>query len=874
MIKFINDLAIKTQIIGIILLVTFLIHSVGFTYITIWDIKRIKKEIQTNLVLNTKLVANNCVVPLTFGDDEEATYALSHLKNIEFIESACLYDKEGIVFARYPDTLNENSILVLQEHQDNRFKDGFFYVKELVFYQNQMYGTLLIKANSNQLRTASRKIILTLILLSLVLDLLAIVLASKMHRYISLPIVKLKNHFDTVAQSHDYSQRIEKQNNDEIGDLYDEFNDLLIQIQNRISERVRAETQLRESQEKLDFALQGGDIGIWEWDLETNRVIWDTKVEKMFGLDEGSFKQTYEAFKNCLHPDDIALTEKAIKNAIHDNAPFDTIFRVVWRNNEIKFMRTKALLSKNEEGQAIKMIGVCSDVTEIKEAEGLILRNKNRLDYSLRSISTGAWELNLVRMDSWRSLKHDQIFGYSEMLPEWTYDMFLEHVIPKDREMVNEKFEYAISTKSDWNFECRINRVGGDIRWILGKGNHEINESNEAVKMFGVVQDITERKLVEEKMQESEKKYRSLLRLIPLPLCLNDNYGRITYMNERFEQVFGYKLNDIQTFDMWIEKAYPDVKYREWVRNSWSSAVEKAKKDNTDIESIEYKVSCKDGKELIILISGIIIEEGLLVTFIDITPRIKNELKIKKLNNELETRVRKRTAQLEAVNKELETFTYSVSHDLKAPLRGIDGYSKLLQDSLKNQIDEEANSFLTIIRDSALKMNQIIDDLLEFSRLERSQMRMGKIVIKDLIESIVSIYNKDLESGKFELNTDIGAVELLADSKGLTIALRNLIDNAIKFSKEKSKPIIKIAPEENSSSWIFCVEDNGIGFDMKYKEKIFEIFQRLHRAEEFPGTGIGLAMVFKAMQRMNGKVRAESTPGKGSTFFLEIPKLS
>jgi light-regulated signal transduction histidine kinase (bacteriophytochrome) len=325
---------------------------------------------------------------------------------------------------------------------------------------------------------------------------------------------------------------------------------------------------------------------------------------------------------------------------------------------------------------------------------------------------------------------------------------------------------------------------------------------------------------------------------------------------------------------MWIEKAYPDVKYREWVRNSWSSAVEKAKKDNTDIESIEYKVSCKDGKELIILISGIIIEEGLLVTFIDITPRIKNELKIKKLNNELETRVRKRTAQLEAVNKELETFTYSVSHDLKAPLRGIDGYSKLLQDSLKNQIDEEANSFLTIIRDSALKMNQIIDDLLEFSRLERSQMRMGKIVIKDLIESIVSIYNKDLESGKFELNTDIGAVELLADSKGLTIALRNLIDNAIKFSKEKSKPIIKIAPEENSSSWIFCVEDNGIGFDMKYKEKIFEIFQRLHRAEEFPGTGIGLAMVFKAMQRMNGKVRAESTPGKGSTFFLEIPKLS
>jgi light-regulated signal transduction histidine kinase (bacteriophytochrome) len=266
-------------------------------------------------------------------------------------------------------------------------------------------------------------------------------------------------------------------------------------------------------------------------------------------------------------------------------------------------------------------------------------------------------------------------------------------------------------------------------------------------------------------------------------------------------------------------------------------------------------------------------KDHVAVFVLDITERKQAEDSIKNLNEELELRVKQRTAQLEAVNNELETFTYSVSHDLKAPLRGIDGYSKLLLDIYGSKLTEEANYFLTTIRSSTIQMNQLIEDLLEYSRLERSQMRSEKIQIKNLIVSIVSLYQVEINNGKYLLKIDVPDIELVADSNGLTIALRNLLENSLKFTRGKSSPAIEISLNEKPTSWTITISDNGIGFDMKYQQRIFEIFQRLHRVEDFPGTGIGLAMVSKAMQRMQGKVWAESTLNVGSSFYLEIPKL-
>ncbi|MCF8358985.1 MAG: transporter substrate-binding domain-containing protein [Prolixibacteraceae bacterium] len=240
--------------------------------------------------------------------------------------------------------------------------------------------------------------------------------------------------------------------------------------------------------------------------------------------------------------------------------------------------------------------------------------------------------------------------------------------------------------------------------------------------------------------------------------------------------------------------------------------------------------------------------------------------------NRITAELKQERQKLEAVNKELETFTYSVSHDLKAPLRGIDGYSKLLAELYANELNDEAKHFIKTIRSSTQQMNQLIEDLLHYSRLERSRVLHEKVNLKKIIDSILSLNRDDIEQYGFKMKVNVDNTVVVADSNGLMMALRNLMENAVKFSKASPKPEIEINLNENAASWVISVKDNGIGFDMKYNERIFNIFQRLNRPEDYPGTGIGLALVAKAMHRMGGSVRAESSPGKGATFFLEIPK--
>ncbi len=238
----------------------------------------------------------------------------------------------------------------------------------------------------------------------------------------------------------------------------------------------------------------------------------------------------------------------------------------------------------------------------------------------------------------------------------------------------------------------------------------------------------------------------------------------------------------------------------------------------------------------------------------------------------LERRVAKRTAELEAKNRELETFTYSVSHDLKAPLRGIDGYSRLLLEDYAERLDDEGRRFLRNVRTATEQMNQLIDDLLAYSRLERRPLTPGQIDPRALVEALLAERADEMRRRRVNLTLNIACQSVAADREGLAQALRNLIDNALKFTRDMAEPHIDIGGHETENGCILWVRDNGVGFDMQYHERIFEIFQRLHRAEDYTGTGIGLAIVRKALQHMGGRAWAESRLGEGATFYLEIPR--
>ncbi len=256
----------------------------------------------------------------------------------------------------------------------------------------------------------------------------------------------------------------------------------------------------------------------------------------------------------------------------------------------------------------------------------------------------------------------------------------------------------------------------------------------------------------------------------------------------------------------------------------------------------------------------------------DITAHKKAEAAVRQLNLQLEQRVAERTAALAAANRELETFAYSVSHDLKAPLRWIDGYSRLLLENCRAALDDEGRLFIDNVRRATLQMNELIDDLLSYSRIERQRMQPATIALDRLVQGAMEEWVDELHQRGVDLRLSVPQLTVLADRAALTVVLRNLIGNALKFSAAATPPVLEIGAREEGAQVLLWVRDNGIGFDMKFHERIFEIFQRLQRAEDYPGTGIGLALVRRAVGRIGGRVWADSAPGRGATFFVRLPR--
>jgi light-regulated signal transduction histidine kinase (bacteriophytochrome) len=247
------------------------------------------------------------------------------------------------------------------------------------------------------------------------------------------------------------------------------------------------------------------------------------------------------------------------------------------------------------------------------------------------------------------------------------------------------------------------------------------------------------------------------------------------------------------------------------------------------------------------------------------------ELEVRKLNAELETRVAERTSELAAANRELEAFAYSVAHDLKAPLRAIDGYSQVVLEEQGGALNEEGREHLGKLRRAAQRMAQLIEALLSYSRVERRTLQTETTDVAGVVGAALDELKDEVHAAGAEVVVAVDGLFANADREGLTIVFRNLLGNALKFSRESHPPRIEVGGTSENGTCVVWVRDNGIGFDMAYHDRIFEIFQRLHRVESFAGTGIGLALVRKAVERMKGRTWAESAPGAGATFFVELP---
>jgi PAS domain S-box-containing protein len=482
--------------------------------------------------------------------------------------------------------------------------------------------------------------------------------------------------------------------------------------------------------------------------------------------------------------------------------------------------------------------------------------------------------------------------------------------VPKSiAESIMAKIEKTAHSETPLEYEDEVQLPDG-IKWYHSIFNQVINANHKIVGIQIISDDITKRKLAEKELVESKLFFEQLFVQSATSTQLLDKDGWCIKINPKLTELFGVLPEHIEgrkynIFDddeiirtgvvNHIKRVFEHLETVKWEVNfdiqhaSESTGVKVSKPEKRWFQNTSYPILNAQGE----LIYVIIQHE-------DITTRKLAEQEVIELNKKLEKRVEERTQELsnsqlallnlvedlneksiqleqssekiKAKNKELETFTYSVSHDLKAPLRGIDGYSRLLEEMYAEKLEEEGQKFVQSIREGTKQMNQLIEDLLAYSRLERSVFRNSKINIKELVETILNLLNREIAANKVSVEANVGNCEIDTDYDGLSIVLRNLLENAIKFSSKVQSPQIKINLKENVNSWAIAVEDNGIGFDMKYHDRIFEIFQRLNLPEQYAGTGIGLAMVSKSVERMCGKVWAESSPGNGAKFYIEIPK--
>jgi signal transduction histidine kinase len=232
--------------------------------------------------------------------------------------------------------------------------------------------------------------------------------------------------------------------------------------------------------------------------------------------------------------------------------------------------------------------------------------------------------------------------------------------------------------------------------------------------------------------------------------------------------------------------------------------------------------------------------------------------------------VRERTQELEVANRELEAFTHTVSHDLKAPLRGMEGFARVLEEDYADRLDEPGRQFLSRIRGAASRMGDLIDDLLRYSRIQHRAIEPGPVALPPLLDRLLEDLAGELQARTLTVIRDLAVSEVTGEREGLQEALANLLSNAVKFSPRQDGTI-SVRSFREGDHVVISIADQGVGFDMKYHDRIFGIFERLHRQEDYPGTGVGLAIVRKVAERHRGRAWATSAPGRGSVFFLAIP---
>lgn len=641
-----------------------------------------------------------------------------------------------------------------------------------------------------------------------------------------------------------------------------------------ITERKQAEAaqlqaeRLQQELQLLEIVLDSVLAGYWDCNLREGKNYWSPGLKRMLGYADDEIPNTLDNWTQFILPEDLPKTKACLERHVQSRGAEPYYNEVRYRHKDgsiVWVICTGQAIEWGESGELLRMVGCHVDITPLKTIEAQLKTSKAHLKEAQRIGNIGSWEFDI---QTERITWSDQVFRIFHRDPALgapkNFAELQQLIHPDDRALHAQAVYTLVDTHQSYDVEFRICRDDGSIGHLQAKGEAVLDETGRLIKLTGIVLDITERKQAEEQRRLLTDRLTLALKAGEIGTWDWDTVHE-AFWDDRMYEIYGLQhlpaLGQSATYQDWCDCVYPeDLAPTE-------AALQAAIRGEQEYD-VEFRIWRTDGELRWIKANALLQRDAqgnpLRMTGINynITERKRVEAKLLQ-----------KSAQLEASNRELEAFAYSVSHDLRSPLRAIDGFSRALLEDYGHQFDDEGRDYFNRIRHNVQRMGMLIDDLLSLSRVSRLEMRYATVDLSAIAQELL----QELQNAEGDRQVECiitPNVTVWADPALMRIVLSNLLQNAWKFTSHHNTARIEfgvIQQPEQPEQPVYFVRDDGAGFDMAYASMLFGVFQRLHNMDEFPGTGIGLATVQRVIHRHGGQVWAEAAIEQGATFYFTLP---
>jgi PAS domain S-box-containing protein len=619
-----------------------------------------------------------------------------------------------------------------------------------------------------------------------------------------------------------------------------------------ITARKQAELKLREQAALLDLAHDA----ILLRGLDGRILFWNRGAVDLYGW---SAEEILGKVAHTLLRTEFPISLEDLQTSIQETREWEGELKHVCRDGSEIVVASRWSLLRDERAKPVAIMEINRDITDRKQAEEALRKashyTRSLIEASLDPLVTISREGKITDVNE----ATEKLTGISRQRLIGTdfSDYFTEP------ERSREGYEKVFAEGAVHDYPLAIRSASGVVTDVLYNASVFRNDAGEVEGVFAAARDVTERKRAELALKKASLYTRSLIEASLDPLVTISQEGRITDVNEATEKVTGVSRQRLIGTDFSNYFTQPEMARRGYRQVFAEGSV------------TDYPLALRhaSGKVTEVLYNASVFRneagevEGVFAAARDVTERKQAEEEVRKLNEELEQRVTARTEELRVLNKELEAFNYAVAHDLRAPLRHIHGFAEMLGEEARPVLTDSGKHQLGTILDSVQHMSQLLEDLLKLSRLGRQELCKQVCSANSLIAEVVKALEPESKGREVEWRiTDLPAVQ--CDPPLFKQVLVNLLSNALKFTRTRHPAIIEIGQTTIDGEAAIFIRDNGVGFSMKYADKLFGLFQRLHSQQDFEGTGVGLAIVQRIMHRHGGRVWAEAEPDKGATFYL------